>query len=271
MSQIEVTARDDWDTVEVLRDPRINGPRSFHRHANMDNLVVGDDTLSFSVKEYEFEPWTEAIAELRSLMDSWRAKGWAQQADEIEHPRCGDDDCDCVHERSIYDEMGIGVEKWVPLAVPLAECRFYKTPFESFFRSLFVDDSMPSGYAHIINLSVTGLPEPNGGTDANPDFAYSKESYPLDFIPEAPVGVLSQPQRPSWWPKDSGPDVRGVPGTRFGSVGEAMAADYRSTAKELREQAAADTWVCANHPPGSEITYPATTATCEVCLTPKKV
>jgi hypothetical protein len=34
-------------------------------------------------------------------------------------------------------------------------------------------------------------------------------------------------------------------------------------------ESAADTWVCINHPPGFEITYPATTATCEVCGTPK--
>jgi hypothetical protein len=43
----------------------------------------------------------------------------------------------------------------------------------------------------------------------------------------------------------------------------------QAAAEAVLEAMTGEQWVCANHPPGFEITYPATTATCEVCGTPK--
>jgi hypothetical protein len=121
--QEEVSAEDYWHVVEVKNDPRVNAPRCFHR-VNMEGVTVADGVLSFSVKERVFNPWPEAIAELKALMDSWRAKGWTAEADEVERPMCGDDDCGCCHDRSIYDEMGYGGEVVVSLSFPLSDCKF---------------------------------------------------------------------------------------------------------------------------------------------------
>lgn len=120
-----VSPSERWDYF-VAFDARIGGPNCFNRDECIGVLLNDDQTISFHVLEREWLPWTDAIAELKALMASWRAKGWGDAADEVERPMCGDDDCHCAHGRSIYDEMGVSVEKFVPLCFYIPACSFYK-------------------------------------------------------------------------------------------------------------------------------------------------
>ena len=296
MSDEPVSAYEPWDRVEVYG---VGGgtARVYFRYA-MRDVIVEQGCLSFKTKEREFQPWPEAVEQLRALMTSWRAMGWDEQADEVERPRCGADDCDCCHERSIYDEMGVVVERVVQVRVALKYCRFYRSDYNSMWRSFLIDEDIPASHAFLTNLSAVGLdldpdlmgafldadarvvasiiddlvePEPNGGTDSTPDIVYSKDAFDdAGFnVPTPWYERLQEAKAEAVAPSANilYEDGRLVVGT-YGDP-EQLSPGMKAAAGALVEAITEGSWVCTNHPPGFEITYPATTLKCEVCGEPK--
>lgn len=166
-SDEEVAASDPWDYF-ITNDPRVNAGRRFWRD-KCKSVEVLAAAVRVDIPRTEWVTADEAVAELRALMDSWRAKGWDGLAGAVELQTCNDDDCDSS--ASVYDELG-GYKDFVETRLfPLSGCRFYKvSPAKSavlgadaaLVYSILGTPSWHGRNAAIEGLSVTGLPEPRG-------------------------------------------------------------------------------------------------------------
>jgi hypothetical protein len=145
----EVGASEAWDYV-VLKagDKEYDG--WYYRHG--EGVRVLKTRVRITRTEYEWIPDEKAIAELKGLMDEWRARGLSNFATSVEEQE--GEEGEAV---SVYESLGKTKTKRLSKTFPLSAVKFYKElPYDP-IKGLREVVSEPRQNARITNLSSPPL------------------------------------------------------------------------------------------------------------------